>query len=145
MESILQDLRYAVRGLWKRPAFTVIAVITLALGIGANTAIFTLVNAVVLKPLPVKNPEALVLFDDTTGEGTSVGDPNTGKWQLFSSSSYRYFRDHDQSFQELSAFRSGEDRLSVRKPDAQSGQSALRASGHLVSGNYFSVMGVGPL
>ena len=145
MDSILKDIRYGIRGLWKRPAFTIIAVSTLALGIGANTAIFTLVNAVLLKPLPVANPEALVLFDDTSGEGTSDGDPPTGKWQLFSTDAYRYFHDHDQSFQQLSAFRSGEARLSVQKVGAPSGEAAQRASGHLVSGNYFAVMGVGAM
>jgi predicted permease len=145
MDSILKDVRYAVRGLWKRPGFALVAVITLALGIGANTAIFTLVNAVILKPLPVKNPEELVLFNDSASEGTQTGDPSTGQWQLFSYSAYRYFRDNNQSFQQLSAFRSGEDRLSVRKPHLQPGQSALRASGHLVSGNYFALFGVGAL
>jgi predicted permease len=145
MDSILKDVRYAIRGLWRRPAFAIVAVITLALGIGANTAIFTLVNAVLLKPLPVKNPEELVLFNDSTSEGTQTGDPSTGEWLLFSYSSYRYFRDNDQSFQQLAAFRSGENRLSVRKADMQPGQSALRASGHLVSGNYFAVFGVDAL
>lgn len=145
MDSILKDIRYAIRGLWKRPTFALVAVITLALGIGANTAIFTLVNAVLLKPLPVKNPEELVLFNDLASEGTQIGDPSTGEWRLFSYSAYRYFRDNDKSFQQLGAFRSGEDRLSVRKGDMQPGQSAMRASGHLVSGNYFELFGVGAL
>jgi predicted permease len=142
MDSLLKDIRYGLRGLLRRPAFTVVALAILALGIGANTAIFTLINAVLLKPLPVSHPEELVLFDDSPDEGTSDGDPKTGQWHRFSYSSYRYFREHDRSFQELSAFRTGESRMSVRRADAPPGASAQRASGHLVSGNYFAVLGV---
>src|ERR1041384_7704761 len=109
METLLKDIRYGFRGLLKRKAFAAIAVLTLALGIGANTAIFTLINAVMLKSLPVEKPEELVLFNDTTSEGTSLEDsPQPGVWQRFSYASYEYFRDHNQSFQDLAAFRSGE-------------------------------------
>ena len=143
METFLKDVQYGMRGLLKRPGFTAIAVITLALGIGANTAIFTLVNAVLLKALPVSHPEELVLFNDTTGEGTSLEDtPRVGQWKRFSYASYQYFRNHNQSFQDITAFRSGESRLSVRKTGSEAGQAAQRAWGHLVSGNYFSVLGV---
>jgi predicted permease len=143
MESLVQDVRYGIRGLLKRPAFTLVALTILALGIGANTVIFTLINAVVLKPLPVTRPDELVLFNDAPGEGTrtSDGDISPGRVDIFSYAQYRYFRDHNNSFQELGAFRSGESRLSVR-PAEQSGEAAQRASGHLVSGNYFTVLGV---
>ena len=144
-DSLLRDIRYSLRGLLKRPAFTVIAVTILALGIGANTAIFTLINAVVLKPLPVSKPEELVLFNDLPNEGTSTlddGDILSGRTERFSYVAYRYFRDHDPSFQDLSAFRNGESRISVRRADAPAGQAPERASGHLVSGNYFSLLGV---
>jgi predicted permease len=142
-DSLLKDIRYSARGLFKRPAFTIVALVILALGIGANTAIFTLINAVVLKPLPVSKPEELVLFNDGASEGTrtSDGDVRPGRWDLFSYASYRYFREHNQSFQELSAFRSGESRISVRRTDVQSAE-AERASAHLVAGNYFAVLGV---
>jgi putative ABC transport system permease protein len=63
MENLFKDIRYGFRGLLRRPAFTVVALVILALGIGANTAIFTLLNAVVLKPLPVTKPDELVLFN----------------------------------------------------------------------------------
>jgi predicted permease len=142
MESLLNDVRYAIRGLLKRPGFAAVVIITLALGIGANTTIFTLVNAILLAPLPVSHPEQLVLFDDSPNEGTTSGDPVTGQWRRFSYSAYRYFREHDRSFQELSAFRSGESRLSVRQTGATTGDTAQLAWGHLVSGNYFAVLGV---
>jgi len=142
MENLFKDLRYGFRGLLKRKAFAAIAVLTLALGIGANTAIFTLVNAVLLKTLPVQNPHELVFFSDMTGEGTSIEDtPRTGKWTRFSYASYKYFRDHNDSFQDIAALRSGSSRLSVRQPDSQA-NAAARSSGHLVSGNYFSLLGV---
>jgi predicted permease len=142
METLFKDIRYGLRGLLKRKGFAAIAVLTLGFGIGANTAIFTLVNAVMLKSLPVEKPEELVLFSDVTGEGTSVEDtPRSGKWDRFSYAAYEYLRDHNQSFQDIAALRSGESRLSVRQTDAQA-NAAVRAQGHLVTGNFFSVLGV---
>ena len=144
-DSLFKDIRFGLRGLLRRPAFTVVALVILALGIGANTAIFTLINAVILKPLPVSKPEELVFFNGESSEGTSTmddGDIPSGWTRRFSYAAYRYFREHDPSFQELSAFRSGESRVSVRRPEAQSGEAAQRASAHLVSGNYFTVLGV---
>jgi predicted permease len=142
METLFKDIRYGSRGLLKRKGFAAIAVLTLALGIGANTAIFTLVNAVMLKSLPVQKPEELVLFTDTTSEGTSLTDaPPTGQWDRFSYASYEYLRNHNQSFQEIAATRSGTTRISVRRTDSQA-SAASRATGHLVAGTYFSLLGV---
>jgi predicted permease len=146
MDTFFKDLRYGFRSLRKRPGFAAIAIITLALGIGANTAIFTLVNAVMLKSLPVSHPEQLVLFNGDASEGTSTQDvPRSGEWRLFNYASYEYLKNHNQSFQDITAFRSGESRLSIRKTGAQAGEPAQRGSGHLVAGNYFSVLGVGPM
>ncbi len=142
MADLWQDLRYGARMLRKSPGFAAVAVLSLALGIGANTAIFTLINAVLLKSLPVQKPSELVLFTDSYSEGTVSGDPVTGEWQLFSYPVYEYFRNHNESFQALCAFRSGEARVGVRMENAQPGQASERALAHLVSGNYFSVLGV---
>ena len=145
-DSVWKDLRYSWRGLLRRPAFTAIALVVLALGIGANTAIFTLINAVVLRPLPVNKPEELVLFSDAASEGTSTmdeGDVPTGRTR-FSYAALNYIREHDPSFQALGAFRSGDSRVSVRRPEAP-GEAAQRANAHLVSGSYFAVLGVDAL
>ena len=141
MESLVNDVRYGIRSLIKRPGFTAVAVVTLALGIGANTAIFTLLNAVTFKQLPVTRPDELVFFNGDSGEGTSTGDPYIGQWPRFSSAAYRYFLEHDQNYQALSAFRSGESRVSVTDVANKTAESQ-RASTHLVSGNFFKVLGV---
>lgn len=145
LEILWQDLRFAIRMLRKSLGLTVLIVIILSLGIGANTAIFTLLNAVIIKPLPVKSPERLVLFSDSTSEGTSIGDPPAEQWDLFSYQSYEYFHNNNDLFQELCAFRSGEARLNVQLEGSQSGEAAQRAQGHLVSGNFFATLGVNAL
>ena len=136
-----KDVRYAVRMLARQPAFTLVAVLTLALGIGANTAIFTLFDAVLLQSLPVREPNRLVLFDDSMSSGTSTGSVPVGRWTLFSHESYQFLRDQRLPFESLAALRSGETAVAVRLPGL-SGQQAERAQAHLVSGSYFAVMGV---
>src|SRR5947209_15656820 len=96
METLLQDIRYAVRMLVKNPAFTTVAVLTLALGIGANTAIFTLVNAVLLRMLPVKDPQQLVVVGDPRwANGRSNGTPRI---DIFSYPLYKELRDRNSVF-----------------------------------------------
>jgi predicted permease len=136
-----QDLRFAVRTLARSPSFTVVAAVTLALGIGANTAIFTLFDALLLRALPVHDPAQLVLFTDDTGEGTSTGSPPTGRWFEFSLDVYRQLRDQPLGFESLGAVRSGESPVLARMTHGTA--EPLRAQAHLVSGNYFSTLGVG--
>jgi hypothetical protein len=92
MESLWKDIRFGLRMLIQKPGFTAIAVLTLALGIGANTAIFTLFDAVLLESLPVREPGRLALFTDSPSEGTSDGSVPTGQWQYFSYESYEFLR-----------------------------------------------------
>src|SRR5215471_3266511 len=137
-----QDLRFAMRTLARNPSFTLVAVLTLALGIGANTAIFTLFDALLLRSLPVRDPSRLVLFTDDSGEGTSSGSPPTGRWGYFSMEVYRNLRDQPIGFESLTGVRSGESLVLVRMPSAGAGTQPMRAQAHLVSGSFFSTLGV---
>jgi predicted permease len=134
-----RDLRYAVRLLTKNPGFAAIAILTLAIGIGANTAIYSLFNGLLLNQLPVREPERLVLFTTGTGEGTSTGSPPAGRWELFSTEVYTHLRSQPLPFESLAAVRSGPSVVSVRLPGGRPG--AERAVAHPVSGNYFATMG----
>ncbi len=138
LETCLQDIRYGFRQLLKSPVLLSVAVLSLALGIGANTAIFTLIDAVMLQLLPVRDPSGLILFNDGISEGTSNGD------LIGDAISYQFYQDlraHNDSFQELCAFRQGEDNVIMHvagEPDTRVGYASV----HLVSGNYFNVLGV---
>jgi macrolide transport system ATP-binding/permease protein len=143
MITLWQDVKYAVRLLAKSPGFAAVAILTLALGIGANTAIFTLLDAVVLKTLPVPSPSRLVVFSDQSGQGTRRSTPPpTGKWDYFSYPLYIYLRDHNKAFTGLAAVRSGTTAMAVRMGGPASSAAPSRAIGHLVSGNFFAVMDV---
>ena len=147
LETLWQDLRYGVRTLRRGPAFTAVAVLSLALGIGANTAIFTLINAVMLKTLPVRNPENLLMLNWVAhdnrplpmlhwldGSRRSESDLQTSP--NFSYRSFDQIRSRSQAFSDIFAFK-GLGRLNVMV----NGQAGL-AEGQLVSGNYFSGLGL---
>jgi predicted permease len=131
MGNLVQDLRYAIRTFRKSPVFVGVAVLSLAFGIGANTAIFTLVDQVLLRLLPVKDPQQLVLL---WGRGPHYGS-NNGRYKL-SYPMYEDFRDHNQVFSGM--FCRWETSMSV-----SSDGRTERVDGELVSGTYFPVLGVG--
>jgi hypothetical protein len=137
---MLDDLRFAFRQLVKNPGFTLIAIFGLALGIGANTAIFSLLDAIMLKSLPVQEPERLVLF----GAGAWGGSQDTlpdRSWQLFSYSFYREIRQQNQVFSDVTAINSIQFSTHCRVDGGS--PELLRAD--LVSGSYFSLLGVQPV
>jgi predicted permease len=126
------DLRYAFRLMRRSPAFTAVAVLSLALGIGANTAIFSLMNTVMLRTLPVEHPERLVEFLQKY-----PGEPRgSGYWNW---ASYQHFRDHSRSFSALTGM--SFDNLAPLRTDGSEPQTVIREN---VVGNYFQVLGVKP-
>ncbi len=139
-EALVQDTRYALRRLRRSPAFTVTVVLTLALGIGATTSIFTLVHAVILKALPVANPaelyrlgtEARCCYWPAYGQDKEVS--------IVSYDLYKHFRDNTQGFAELAAFQAGGNLFGVRRSGAR--ESAASFPGEFVSGNYFTMFGI---
>ena len=138
-ETFFQDVRYAFRQLRNSPGFTVVATLTLALGIGANTAIFTLVHAILLKPLPVSHPEQLYNLGDDQECCSISGDQD--RFTLFSYALYKEVRDHTPEFSDIAAVRSHPLILSARRIGQRSSAQPLLAQ--FVSGNYFPLFGVG--
>jgi putative ABC transport system permease protein len=141
---MLSDLRDAVRQLRKAPGFTTTALITLALGIGATTAIFTLVHQVMLKSLPVTKPDELWRIGDKdrccNWGGYTQGDD--GDFALFSWEAYKHFRQHTPEFVDLAALQAGNAPLAVRREGSQA--PADTRNGEYVSGNFFKTFGVQP-
>ena len=139
LDSLWRDLRFGLRQLRRNPAFTAVAVITLALGIGANTAIFTLVDAVMLKSLPVVNPKQLYRIGND--DNCCVLGGMQDNWGIFSYDLYKQFRDHTPQFGGMAAFQGGLPELSARRTGAVA--PAEPYVGEFVSGNYFSTFGLG--
>ena len=139
IESLLQDVRFAFRTLRKSPTFTAVIVVTLALGIGANTAIFTLIDSVMLKSLPVANPTQLYRLGDNNNCCVMMGTQNAGSFVLYSYPLYEELRDRTPEFTELAAFESHLSNLSVRR---HGGSAVEPYKGEYVSGNYFKMFGV---
>ncbi len=128
MQTIWQDLRYGARMLVKKPGFTLIAVITLALGIGANTAIFSVADKLLLRPLPVKDPHQLALI---AGESVNPNFRST----VFSYPDYVDYRDQNEVFSDLFAFTQTDVKFG-------GGEQSDKIGIELVSGNYFDALGV---
>ncbi len=134
----VEHIRYALRQFRKAPGFTATAILTLALGIGATTAIFTLVHAVLLKSLPVTKPEQLVRVGNE--ENCCVNGGLQDNWSLFSYEQYKQFREQTSGFEELAAFQAGSSLLGVRRSGSPKASESFRSE--FVSGNYFSTFGI---
>jgi len=143
LDNLLQDARVSLRSLCKRPAFTAVALLSLALGIGANTAIFTLIQQLLLRNLPVRSPEQLVTFGDATNSGIA-GGIDIGQYGFFPWYVTRQLEANPGPFQGIAAIGSFSPKVSVRiaQPSGSPSDSpAQLATASLVSGNYFSVLG----
>lgn len=145
---MLTDIRNALRQLRKSPGFATTAILTLALGIGATTAIFTLVNAVLLRSLPVKDPGQLWRVGDNEQCCNNSGLPDSSDggiandWSLFSYEQYREFRENTPGFERLAAFQSTDQTMAVRREGSDHPAEPLYTE--FVSGNSFETLGLRP-
>ena len=141
LETLIQDTRYALRRLRKSPAFTITTVLTLALGIGATTSIFTLAHAVLLRSLAVSNPSDLYRLGRETHCCVWGGYTQFREFSIVSDALYQHFRDNTKGFAELAAFEAGDGSLFAIRP-ANSADPVRSFPGKFVSGNYFAMFGV---
>ena len=132
---MLQDLRYAFRTLLKNPGFTIVAVLTLALGIGANTAMFAVVNAVLLKPLPFHDPERLMLVHLLAPDREQAGTMTEAVWSY---PKYRTFLDMQQTFENTALF-------AGRDLNLSGDTSPERVRGEVVTDRYPGILGITPI
>jgi predicted permease len=138
MRDLLGNFRYAARQFRLAPVFTAAAVLTLALGIGGTTAIFTLIHAVMLRSLPVTDPGRLYRVGE--GDDCCVEGGPQDKWGMFSYALYERLKKETPEFEEVAAFQAGRWRMAVRRQGSESMARPLRAE--YVSGSYFSTLGV---
>jgi predicted permease len=138
MKNLLGNIRYAMRQFRRSPVFTIAATLTLALGIGGTTAIFTLIHAVMLRSLPVADPARLYRIGE--GDDCCVEGGPQDRWGMFPYSFYERLKKETPEFEELAAFQAGGPRLSVRREHEN---SARPMRTEYVTGNYFSTLGVG--
>ena len=136
MGTLLQDLRYGMRNLARNPAFALVAMLTLALGIGANTTIFSVIDDTLLKPLPFPSPDRLVLFWETFGKGPD-------NWNIVSAPNFWDFSRQSHSFESMAIFDSAGRGYNLSASGTR--QEAEQVSGLRVSAAFFSVLGAKPL
>jgi macrolide transport system ATP-binding/permease protein len=140
-ESLWQDVRYGMRQLLRSPVFTIVALLTLALGIGANTAIFTLVHAVMLKQLPIADAQHLYRIGEGEYYCCEWGGLQ-GSWGTFDYPFYKHLRDTNPSFEQIAAFSGNTPSFNIRRSDRS--ERAHSTNGEYVSGNYFATLGLEP-
>src|SRR5882757_4526582 len=140
-EFLWQDIRYGMRQLFRNPGFSAVALLTLALGIGANTAIFTLVHAVMLKHLPIAHPQTLYRVGEGEYYCCSWGGLE-GSWGTFDYPFYKHVRDTNPLFEQIAAFSGNTPTFNLRRANSAAG--AQTTNGEYVSGNYFSTLGLQP-
>jgi predicted permease len=138
METLRQDIAYALRQMRQSPVFTLTAMLTLALGIGATTAIFSLINTVMLKSLPVVDPASLYRIGD--GQDCCVEGSPQDNWGMFSYPFYLRMKQSTPEFAELAAFQAGGTVFSARR--GESDRIAKPIRGEFITGNYFSTFGI---
>ena len=139
-ELLLRDARYALRRLRKAPAFTLATVVTLGLGIGATTSIFTLVHAVIFKSLAVASPQQLYRLGKESRCCYWGGFSQEKEFSLVSYDLYKHLRDNTRGFSELAAFSASQPSFGVRRKSVS--EAAQSYPGEYVSGNYFAMFGI---